>query len=74
MSATGRPRVLVDAGTQVDPEDRASLEAVADVVWLSGEDVLDEDGLIAALAGFRGMIRLGRRLPAVTARVLESCP
>jgi phosphoglycerate dehydrogenase-like enzyme len=43
-------------------------------VAITGEERLDEDGFIAALAGCRGLIRAGSRLPAVSRRVIEAVP
>lgn len=62
-------------GVQVRQSDREALLEVVDLVDLPpGEAPLGEADLIEALEGCRGLIRLGRRLPAVTPAVLDGAP
>jgi len=74
MSSEHRPRVLADVGVLVRDRDRDELLDVVELVDAPGEGPLDEAALIGALAGCRGLIRLGSRLPAITRQVLESAP
>src|SRR5262249_41932476 len=69
-----RPRVLVDRPPWTRPEDWHRLAQTVELVEPEGEEPPDEDQLIEALQGCRGLIRLGRRLPAVTRRVLGAAP
>ncbi|MDP6019357.1 MAG: NAD(P)-dependent oxidoreductase, partial [Candidatus Latescibacteria bacterium] len=65
-----KPRVLVDPGSWVDEAAEKSLGEIAERVPV--EETLDEDGLIQALSGCTGLIKLGPQLPRLSARVLES--
>lgn len=67
-----KPRILVDPGRWVRQEDWERLEAVCTAV--RAEQQLDEAGLVAALAGCQGLIRLGGHLPAVTRAVIDGAP
>lgn len=67
-----RARILVDPGRWVRDEDWNRLAETCDAVRV--EAPLDEDGLIAALSGCRGLMRLGGHLPHVSRAVLEGAP
>ena len=67
-----KPRILVDPGSWVRQEDWERLEAVCTLV--RAEQPLDEAGLVAALAGCRGLIRLGGHLSEVTRAVIDGDP
>jgi phosphoglycerate dehydrogenase-like enzyme len=69
-----RPRVLVDKGRWVREEDWDSLTQIVEPLEPAGDEPLDEEALIAALEGCAGVMRLGRRLPALTRRVLDAAP
>lgn len=69
-----RPKVLVDMGSWVSAADRARLEIVAEWVEPTGGDPCTEDELIVQLQGCAGVIRLGGRLPPLTARVFAGSP
>ncbi|HCL28183.1 MAG TPA: hypothetical protein DIC52_07085 [Candidatus Latescibacteria bacterium] len=67
---TKRVKVLEDSGPWIDEDARQQLQEMAELIAVDG--VLDEDGLINALKGCTGLIKLGGRVPALTRRVLES--
>jgi phosphoglycerate dehydrogenase-like enzyme len=71
---TSRPRVLVDLPRVTRAEDWERLAQTAVPVELAGEGPLTEEQLIEALQGCEGVIRLGRRLPDLTERVLAAAP
>lgn len=68
--AETKPTVLEDPGRWTDDAARADLQQVAEIVPVSGD--LDEDGLIEALQGCAGLIKLGGHVPPLSARVLEA--
>lgn len=63
-------KVLEDPGRWIDAEARARLADVAEIVPV--QQSLDEDGLIEALSGCHGLIKLGANVPTLTARVLDA--
>jgi phosphoglycerate dehydrogenase-like enzyme len=69
-----RPRVLVDKGRWVREEEWDGLARVVELLEPAGDEPLDEEGQAAALQGCAGVMKLGRRLPALTRRVLEAAP
>lgn len=69
-----KAKVLIDCPQWVDPADWARLaETVEPVVPAAGEPY-DEEQFIALLREFDGVIRMGRLLPPLTARVFAACP
>jgi phosphoglycerate dehydrogenase-like enzyme len=69
-----RAKVLMDCEAWVDEADRERLARVVDLVEPLGPEPYAEDGLIAALQGCQGVIRMGRRLPELTAAVFAAAP
>jgi phosphoglycerate dehydrogenase-like enzyme len=73
-----KPRVLVDPGPWVEEADRRRLCDVVD--WVDPAPaavpgaVPAEDDLIRQLEGCAGLIRMGGRIPALSARVLAASP
>ena len=67
-----KPKVLVDKHGNAHSDDIARLAAVAEVVEPEGQ--LTEEGLIAALQGCTGLIRLGGRIPDLTKAVFAGTP
>lgn len=67
-----KPKVLVDKHGNAHADDIARLAAVAEIVEPKGE--LTEEGLIAALQGCAGLIRLGSRIPELTRAVFTGAP
>ena len=67
-----KPKVLVDKHGNAHAHDIARLAAVAEIVEPEGE--LTEEGLIAALQGCAGLIRLGGRIPDLTRAVFTGAP
>jgi phosphoglycerate dehydrogenase-like enzyme len=68
MSSSGVLKVLEDPGRWIDENARRQLQEVAELLVVT--ETLDEDGLIEALSGCSGLIKLGTQVPALTARVL----
>ena len=66
--------VLVDRHTHTRDADWERLAWTADLVEPAGPEPYTEDGLIRALQGCQGLIKLGSRIPDVTRRVLCECP
>ena len=64
-----RPRVLVDRG--LSPEEEELLLRFSDPVRVDVEEAYDEEGLIEALSGFRGLMKMGGKIPDLTKRVFE---
>ncbi len=69
-----KPRVLVDPGPWVEETDRLRLGHVVEWVDPPPAGLPDEDDLIRQLAGCAGLIRLGSRIPVLSARVLAASP
>ena len=69
-----RPRVLLDPPAELRAEDWERLAQTVTLVRLEGDGPVTEEGLIAALQGCQGLIRLGRRVPGLTQRVLAAAP
>jgi phosphoglycerate dehydrogenase-like enzyme len=69
-----RPKVLVDMGPWVSAVDRGRLEQVVEWMEPAGDEPCTEEELIARLQGCTGVIRLGGRLPPLTARVFAGSP
>lgn len=71
-----KPRVLVDCGYSGEgwEEDRDRLARHVELVEPEGKDPYSEEGLIAALQGCQGLIRLGGRIPALTRAVFAGAP
>src|SRR5262245_41141611 len=67
------PRVLVDKPRWTRPADWERLAREVEIVEPAAEERYSEDGLIAALQGCRGLVKLGRRVPELTARVFAAC-
>ena len=67
-----KPKVLVDKHGNAHADDIARLAAVAEIVEPEGE--LTEEGLIAALQGCAGLVRLGSRIPDLTRAVFTGAP
>lgn len=67
-----KPKVLVDKHGYALEEDLARLAQVVDVV--EPEEQLSEAGLIEALTGCAGLIRLGDRIPDLTRAVFAGAP
>ena len=67
-----KPKVRVDKHGYALEEDLARLAQVVDVV--EPEEQLSEAGLIEALTGCAGLIRLGDRIPDLTRAVFAGAP
>src|SRR4051794_4957118 len=69
-----RPRVLIDRDLWARTEDWERLDRTVRLVELEGEAPYSEERLVEALRGCQGLIRLGRRVPALSGEVLEAAP
>ena len=63
------PSVLVDRGLKTEEEER--LRRFCEPVLVEIEEAYTEDELVAALVGYRGLIKGGNRIPDLTRKVFE---
>lgn len=66
--------MLVDRHPHARASDWERLAGTVELVEPAGPEPYTEDGLIRALQGCQGLIKLGSRIPEVTRRVLSNCP
>jgi phosphoglycerate dehydrogenase-like enzyme len=71
---TVRPNVLVDPPAVARAEDWERLAQMVAPVEVAGNGPVSEEQLIESLEDCQGLIKLGRRLPELTARVLAGAP
>lgn len=69
-----RPKVLFDCDLWILEEDQARLSQYVELLEPEGDEPYTEEGLIAALQGCQGLIRLGRRIPPLTERIFAGAP
>lgn len=69
-----RPKVLVDCDMQKDEDDWQRFAACVEPVALPGDGPCDAAALVTALKGVKGLIKLGRRLPDLSAEFLAKAP
>jgi phosphoglycerate dehydrogenase-like enzyme len=69
-----RPRVLVDRHAWTRTEDWDRLACTVELIEPEGSAPYTEEGLVEALRGCRGLIRLGQRVPELTRGVLQAAP